>query len=125
MDGKGLSGFIDQLYAWFSIPWFTLGDTPVSAGRLFGLFIIISLVWWFAAALEKGHTSRSTVDDKPAPPPADEPEALESMDVEFIEDALPMDAALEAEGPMEFPSRVLRAEPLDPIMLAYLLEDDA
>ena len=54
MDGKGLSGFIDQLHAWFSIPWFTLGDTPVSAGRLFGLFIIISLVWWFAAALEKG-----------------------------------------------------------------------
>ena len=54
MDGKGLSGFIDQLYAWFSIPWFTLGDTPVSAGRLFGLFIIISLVWWFAAVLEKG-----------------------------------------------------------------------
>jgi small-conductance mechanosensitive channel len=45
---------VDRIYEWFSIPWFTLGDTPVSAGRLVGLVIIILLVWWFAAVLEKG-----------------------------------------------------------------------
>jgi small-conductance mechanosensitive channel len=44
---------LDHLYKWFSYPWLTLGDTPVSAGRLIGLVVIILLVWWFAALLEK------------------------------------------------------------------------
>lgn len=44
----------DRIYESFSVPWFTLGDTPVSAGRLVGLVVIIVLVWWFAAALEQG-----------------------------------------------------------------------
>lgn len=45
---------LDRIYEWLNVPWFTLGDTPVSAGRLVGLIIIIVLVWWLAAALEKG-----------------------------------------------------------------------
>jgi small-conductance mechanosensitive channel len=36
-----------------SAPWFTLGDTPVSAGRLVGLVFIILFVWWIAALLER------------------------------------------------------------------------
>lgn len=37
-----------------SMPWFTLGDTPVSPGRLIGLIVIILLVWWIAELLERG-----------------------------------------------------------------------
>jgi small-conductance mechanosensitive channel len=48
-----LLGIVDQVIAWLSFPWFTLGDTPVSAGRLVGLVIIIVLVWWLAALVEK------------------------------------------------------------------------
>ena len=44
---------VDQLISWLSFPWFTLGDTPVSAGRLVGLVVIIVFVWWLAALLEK------------------------------------------------------------------------
>jgi len=51
---SSFAAVIDRLYHWLSVPWFTLGDTPVSAGRLFGLVVIIVLVWWFAAVLEKG-----------------------------------------------------------------------
>ena len=54
MTEGGLSRAMDQIYAWLSVPWFTLGDTPVSAGRLVGLVIIIVLVWWLAAVLERG-----------------------------------------------------------------------
>lgn len=53
MAKMDLMGVLHQLYSWFSYPWFTLGDTPVSAGRLIGLILIILLVWWFAALLEK------------------------------------------------------------------------
>lgn len=34
------------------------------------------------------------------------------------------DASLDAEGPLQFPSRLLSPLPLDPVTLAYLLEDD-
>lgn len=34
------------------------------------------------------------------------------------------DAELRADGPLQFPSALLRARPLDPVTLAYLLEDD-
>ncbi|MGD8476383.1 MAG: mechanosensitive ion channel [Burkholderiales bacterium] len=53
MTKSDLTDVLDRLYTWFSYPWFTLGDTPVSAGRLIGLVFIILFVWWFAALLEK------------------------------------------------------------------------
>lgn len=34
------------------------------------------------------------------------------------------DADLSVEGPLQFPSRLLEPAPLDPVVLAYLLEDD-
>lgn len=49
------------------------------------------------------------------------------MDIDesdLIEDESAEDAELSAEGPLQFPSRLLRAEPLDPVTLAYLLEDE-
>jgi len=49
-----MNGMMSRLHEWLSVPWFTLGDTPVSAGRLVGLFIIIIFVWWFASLLERG-----------------------------------------------------------------------
>jgi len=42
------------LREWLSVPWFTLGDTPVSAGRLLGLAVIVVAVWWLASLLESG-----------------------------------------------------------------------
>jgi small-conductance mechanosensitive channel len=39
-----------------AVPWFMLGDTQVNAARLFGLFLIIGAVWWFASLLERGVT---------------------------------------------------------------------
>lgn len=54
MNATWFVDVVDRLYSWLSIPWFTLGDTPVSAGRLVGLFIIILLVWWLSALLETG-----------------------------------------------------------------------
>jgi small-conductance mechanosensitive channel len=53
MNKVQVSDIFDQFTAWLSFPWFTLGDTPVSAGRLVGLIVIIVLVWWLAALLEK------------------------------------------------------------------------
>lgn len=52
MNKSHLLEILDQIVSWLSYPWFTLGDTPVSAGRLVGLVIIICFVWWFAALLE-------------------------------------------------------------------------
>jgi small-conductance mechanosensitive channel len=43
-----------QLREWLAVPWFMLGDTPVSAGRLLGLVLIIVAVWWLASLLETG-----------------------------------------------------------------------
>ena len=54
MKETGVAEVIDTLNAWLGFPWFTLGDTPVTAGRLVGLAIIILVVWWLAALLEKG-----------------------------------------------------------------------
>jgi len=45
-------------------------------------------------------------------------------DSDLLEELPAEDAAFEAGGPLQFPSRLLRAEPLDPVTLAYLLEDE-
>ena len=47
------TGFAAALRDWLSSPWFTLGDTPISAGRMIGLVLIIFIVWWLASLLEK------------------------------------------------------------------------
>lgn len=56
--------------AWLNTPWFHLGGTPISAGRLFGLAVILSVVWWLASLLETairrialrhGHEGNTTV----------------------------------------------------------------
>jgi len=49
-----LTGLLAQARDVLAIPWFMLGDTQVNAGRLFGLFLIIGVVWWFASLLERG-----------------------------------------------------------------------
>ena len=41
-----------RMHDWLSVPWFSLGDTPITAGRLIGLAVIIVAVWWFAYFLE-------------------------------------------------------------------------
>ena len=43
---------LGQLRDWLAIPWFTLGDTPMSAGRLIGLVVIVFAVWWLASLIE-------------------------------------------------------------------------
>jgi small-conductance mechanosensitive channel len=54
MESFGFAPFFAQLREWLSVPWFTLGDTPVSAGRLLGLAVIVIAVWWLASLLESG-----------------------------------------------------------------------
>jgi small-conductance mechanosensitive channel len=45
--------FLQQLGHWLSAPWFTLGETPVNAQRLFGFVLIFLLSWWVALAVER------------------------------------------------------------------------
>jgi len=44
----------EHLHAWLTTPWFVLGDTQVTAGRLFGLVVIVVAVWWLASLVETG-----------------------------------------------------------------------
>jgi len=41
------------LPAWLKTPWFNLGDTAVTPGRLLGLVLIVIAVWWLASLLER------------------------------------------------------------------------
>ena len=41
-----------SLYAWLNVPWFTIGKTPITATRLFGLLFILFFVWWVASFVE-------------------------------------------------------------------------
>jgi small-conductance mechanosensitive channel len=54
MDQLSFAAMLAQLREWLSAPWFTLGDTPVSAGRLLGLLLIVVAVWWLASLIEAG-----------------------------------------------------------------------
>jgi small-conductance mechanosensitive channel len=45
---------LEHLHAWFAEPWFLLGNTQVTAGRLIGLVVIVIAVWWFASLVESG-----------------------------------------------------------------------
>jgi len=45
---------MEHLHAWFTAPWFVLGETQVTAGRLIGLVVIVVAVWWFASLVETG-----------------------------------------------------------------------
>ena len=54
MADLNLAPFLAQLRDWLSVPWFMLGDTPVSASRLLGLVVILVAVWWLASLLESG-----------------------------------------------------------------------
>jgi len=54
MEATSLTGLLAQAREVLAIPWFMLGDTQINAGRLLGLFLIISVVWWFASLLERG-----------------------------------------------------------------------
>lgn len=65
-------------------------------------------------------------DAKPAPA---EPAPAARKDASLKDTAELLDADLAEllesdEGALEYPSRLLRPEPLDPVLLAYLLEDD-
>jgi len=53
MQALQITGILADLRDWLLVPWFTLGDTPVSAGRLIGLIVILVVVWWFASLLER------------------------------------------------------------------------
>ncbi|MGA8005439.1 MAG: mechanosensitive ion channel domain-containing protein [Burkholderiales bacterium] len=45
---------LEQLRTWLVAPWFTLGGTPVDAGRVIGLVLIVAAVWWLASLVESG-----------------------------------------------------------------------
>lgn len=45
---------VDHLLTIANHPWFTIGDTPVSAARLFGLIFILAMAWWLSVWLERG-----------------------------------------------------------------------
>jgi small-conductance mechanosensitive channel len=45
---------LEQLRTWFAVPWFSFGDTQVSAARLIGLVVIVVAVWWLASLVETG-----------------------------------------------------------------------
>jgi small-conductance mechanosensitive channel len=53
MQETTVASVLGRLHHWLSIPWFNLGDTPVSGGRLIGLLLILVLVWWFASLVER------------------------------------------------------------------------
>ena len=42
------------IWAWINTPWFTIGETDITMGRVLGLLFILVFVWWFAYALEMG-----------------------------------------------------------------------
>jgi small-conductance mechanosensitive channel len=52
MDHLNIASVLAQLRDWLAMPWFNLGNTPVSAGRLLGLAVIVVAVWWLASLLE-------------------------------------------------------------------------
>jgi small-conductance mechanosensitive channel len=54
MEQLDFTQALAHLREWLAVPWFTLGDTPVSAGRLLGLVFIVVVVWWFSSLLESG-----------------------------------------------------------------------
>lgn len=58
---------------------------------------------------------------RPDTAPAESIEALDSLEIELLDD----DPLAQTEGAVEYPSPLLEAAPLDPVVLAYLLEDDA
>ncbi len=53
MTDSPLAGMLSYLPHWLGVPWFMLGNTPVSAGRLLGLVIMVVGVWWIASLLER------------------------------------------------------------------------
>ena len=53
MQDVQLTGILELLRHWLAVPWFTLVDTPITAGRLTGLVIIILAVWWLSSLLER------------------------------------------------------------------------
>lgn len=61
------------------------------------------------------------IRQRPDTSPSDSVEALDSLDIELVDDE-PLAAV---EGAVEYPSPLLETAPLDPVLLAYLLEDDA
>lgn len=42
----------NAFFAWVNTPWFEIGQTPITAARLFGLGFILVFVWWLASMLE-------------------------------------------------------------------------
>lgn len=65
-------------------------------------------------------------DDRPAPPPApaaDESiEEIDSAEMRLVDDGPIIDP--DAAAPIEYTTPLLTPEPLDPVLLAWLLEDD-
>jgi|SRR6185312_6978586 len=51
---QGVAAFVSDFEKWLALPWFTLGKTPISAGRLIGLVLILVAVWRLAALVETG-----------------------------------------------------------------------
>lgn len=43
-----------EIPEWMLTPWFHIGNTPIGGGRLFGLVVILVVVWWLASLLEHG-----------------------------------------------------------------------
>jgi small-conductance mechanosensitive channel len=44
----------ERAWAWINVPWFSIGQTPITMSRMMGLVFILVFVWWFAVALETG-----------------------------------------------------------------------
>jgi small-conductance mechanosensitive channel len=43
----------DTVWAWFTTPWFTVGEADITFASLAGLLFILAFVWWFSLTLEK------------------------------------------------------------------------
>lgn len=90
----------------------TAGDIPLARdkGRL----------------LQRPRPLLTPVDDRPArspAPAADESiEEIDSAEMHLVDDG-PI-AEPDADAPIEYPTPILHPQPLDPVLLAWLLEDD-
>src|SRR4051812_8143979 len=52
-DGASLMDW-ETMWAWMNTPWFTLGETDITLGRVAGLLFILAFAWWFSSLLEQG-----------------------------------------------------------------------
>ncbi|OIQ99147.1 mechanosensitive channel MscK precursor [mine drainage metagenome] len=58
-----LNASLAWLYNATSLTWFTIGSTPINLANVFGLVIILTIVWWAAHAIEALFFRLSKISD--------------------------------------------------------------